>query len=92
MAGLYMKYGTFTLVIWSSKEQQSSTSFSYLDVLITIDKGKYSNDVYDKRDGFNFTSLTCVATFPLSQLMGCTFPSLYDYVVHTCSSKIGTTT
>ena len=33
---------------------ESSTSLSYLDVLITIDKGKYSTDVYDKRDGFNF--------------------------------------
>ena len=33
---------------------ESSTSLSYLDVLISIDKGKYSTDVYDKRDGFNF--------------------------------------
>ena len=33
---------------------ENSTSLSYLDVLITIDKGKYSTNVYDKRDDFGF--------------------------------------
>ena len=27
---------------------------SYLDLLITIDSGKYSTTIYDKRDSFNF--------------------------------------
>ena len=39
---------------------ESSTSLSYLDVLVSIDKGKYSTDVYDKRDGFNFN----IVNFP----------------------------
>ena len=39
---------------------ENSTSLSYLDVLITIDKGKYSTDVYDKRDDFGFN----IVNFP----------------------------
>ena len=30
------------------------TKLSYLDVMITIDNGKYSTTVYDKRDDFDF--------------------------------------
>ena len=36
------------------------TTLSYLDLLITIDNGKYSTTVYDKRDDFNF----CIVNFP----------------------------
>jgi hypothetical protein len=39
---------------------ENSTSLSYLDVLITIDKGKYSTNVYDKRDDFGFN----IVNFP----------------------------
>ena len=34
--------------------KRTTESLSYLDVLITIDKGKYSTIVYDKRDDFGF--------------------------------------
>ena len=33
---------------------------SYLDLLITIDSGKYSTTIYDKRDSFNFN----IVNFP----------------------------
>ena len=39
---------------------ENSTSLSYFDVLITIDKGKYSTNVYDKRDDFGFN----IVNFP----------------------------
>ena len=39
---------------------ENSTSLSYLDVLITIDKGKYSTNVYDRRDDFGFN----IVNFP----------------------------
>ena len=32
----------------------------YLDLLITIDSGKYSTTIYDKRDSFNFN----IVNFP----------------------------
>ena len=37
------------------KTTQDPTALSYLGVMITIDNGKYSTAVYDKRDNFNFT-------------------------------------
>ena len=37
------------------KTTESSMELSYLNLLITIDGGKYSTVVYDKRDNFNFT-------------------------------------
>ena len=56
---------------------ENSTSLFYLDVLITIDKGKY---VYDKRDDFGFNIVNfphlCGNISPLGQLIGYIFPSL----------------
>ena len=37
------------------KTTESPTTLSYLDILITIDNGKYVTAVYDKRDSFNFS-------------------------------------
>ena len=34
--------------------QTCPTSLSSLDIMITIDSGKYSTAVYDKRDSYNF--------------------------------------
>ena len=42
------------------KTTESPTTVSYLDILITIDKGKYVTAVYDKRDSFNFS----IVNFP----------------------------
>ena len=36
------------------KTTECSTALSYLDMMITIDNGKYSTALYDKRDSFNF--------------------------------------
>ena len=36
------------------KTTECGTQLSYLDILITIENGKYSSAVYDKRDNFNF--------------------------------------
>ena len=36
------------------KTTECPTALSYLDVMITIDNGKYNTAVYDKRDSFNF--------------------------------------
>ena len=33
---------------------ESTTALSYLDILITIEHGKYSTTLYDKRDSFQF--------------------------------------
>ena len=55
------------------KTTESPTTLSYLDILITINNGKYVTAVYDKRDSFNFSIVNFVATFPLSRLMECTF-------------------
>ena len=35
------------------KTMECPTSLSYLDIMITIDNGKYSTMIYDKRDSFN---------------------------------------
>ena len=54
-----------------------SNILSYLDIMITIDSGKYSTAVYDKRDSFNFK----IVNFPqlcsniLNQHMVYIFPS-----------------
>ena len=37
-----------------------ATSLSYLDVLITVDNGRYSTAVFDKRDSFTFN----IVNFP----------------------------
>ena len=36
------------------KTTESTTALSYLDILITIEHGKYSTTLYDKRDSFQF--------------------------------------
>ena len=35
------------------KTAECGTQLSYLDILITVENGKYSTAVYDKRDNFN---------------------------------------
>ena len=42
------------------KTTECGTQLSYLDILITIENGKYSAAVYDKRDNFNFN----IVNFP----------------------------
>ena len=42
------------------KTTESCTTVSYLDILITINNGKYVTAVYDKRDSFNFA----IVNFP----------------------------
>ena len=42
------------------KTTESATALSYLDVLITIDNGRYSTAVFDKRDSFTFN----IVNFP----------------------------
>ena len=37
-----------------NKFTESTTALSYLDILITIEHGKYSTTLYDKRDSFQF--------------------------------------
>ena len=36
------------------KTTESTTALSYLDILITIEHGKHSTTLYDKRDSFQF--------------------------------------
>ena len=36
------------------KTTESPTTLSYLDILITIEHGKYSTTLYDKRNSFHF--------------------------------------
>ena len=36
------------------KITESPTTLSYLDILITVEHGKYSTALYDKRDSFHF--------------------------------------
>ena len=43
-----------------NKTTESPTTVSYLDILITINEGKYVTAVYDKRDSFNFS----IVNFP----------------------------
>ena len=42
------------------KTTECATALSYLDVLITIDNGRYSTAVFDKRDSFTFS----IVNFP----------------------------
>ena len=42
------------------KTTESSTTLSYLDIKVGIVNGKYSTEVYDKRDDFNFN----IVNFP----------------------------
>ena len=38
----------------SKKTTENMTALSYLDILITIENGKYTTTLYDKRDSFQF--------------------------------------
>ena len=60
------------------KTTESATALSYLDVLITIDNGRYSTAVFDKRDSFTFNIvnfLHLIKTSRQNQLMECIFLS-----------------
>jgi hypothetical protein len=62
---------------------ESSTSALYLDVLLNIDAGgKLTNQLYDKRDGFNFAIVnfpyTC-SNIPLSPAYGVYISQLIRY-------------
>ena len=54
-----MQLKTYILLSFK-KTTDGPTALSYLDIMITIDNGKYSTTVYDKRDSFNFT----IVNFP----------------------------
>ena len=58
------------------KTTECETQLSYLDVLITIENGKYSTAVYDKRDNFNFN----IVNFPY---LSSNIPSGPAYGVYT---------
>ena len=57
------------------KTTECPTILAYLDVLITIDNGKYSTTVFDKRDTFNFS----IVNFPH---MSSNIPSKLAYGVY----------
>ena len=57
------------------KTTESSTTVSYLDILITINEGKYVTAVYDKRDSFNLS----IVNFPY---LSSTIPSKPAYGVY----------
>ena len=58
---------------------ESDTTFSYLDVSISICQGKFITEVFDKRDNFNFN----IVNYPYmcSNIPTCTKPT---YGVYTC--------
>ena len=58
------------------KTTESGTALSYLDVLITIDNGRYSTAVFDKRDIFTFN----IVNFPHLSLIN--IPSKPAYGVY----------
>lgn len=57
------------------KTTENPSALSYLDIFITIDNGKYSTKLYDKRDSFNFD----IVNFPD---MGSNIPSKPAYGVY----------
>ena len=57
------------------KTTESTTALSYLDILITIEHGKYSTILYDKRDSFKFD----IVNFPD---MGSNIPSKPTYGIY----------
>jgi hypothetical protein len=68
---------------------ESSTSASYLDVLLNIDAdGKLTTQLYDKRDDFNFAIVnfpyTC-SNIPLSPVYGVYISQLIRYI-RSCST------
>ena len=46
------------------KTTESPTTLSYVDILITIERGKYSTTVYDKRDSFHFDIVNMSSNIP----------------------------
>ena len=69
------------------KTTESPTSLSYLDtcIMITINNGKYSTAVYDRRDSFDLISHTCVQIFHLNQHMVYTYISQLVRMGRICS-------
>ena len=57
------------------KTTESTTALSYLDIFITIENGKYSTSLYDKRDSYKFE----IVNFPD---MGSNVPSKPAYRVY----------
>ena len=57
------------------KTTECETELSYLDILVTIENGKYSTSLYDKRDSFDFAIVIFLPIFHLDLHMGYTFPS-----------------
>ena len=49
---------------------ESPMELSYLDLLITIDSGKYSTTIYDKRDSFNFNFPHMTSNIPCKPAYG----------------------
>ena len=60
---------------------ESTTALSYLDILITIEHGKYSTTLYDKRDSFQFD----IVNFPD---MSSNIPSKPAYGVYIISQLV----
>ena len=52
------------------KTTDGPTALSYLDIMLTIDNGKYSTTVYDKRDSFNFTIVNFSSNIPSKPAYG----------------------
>ena len=57
------------------KTTECETELSYLDILVTIENGKYSTSLYDKQDSFDFAIVNFLPIFHLDLHMECTFPS-----------------
>ena len=63
------------------KTTESPSTVSYLDILITINNGKYVTAVYDKRDSFNFSIVKVYSRSvdPRKLHVGVKY-----YVIHSC--------
>ena len=73
-----LKFYNITSELQLKKTTECGTQLSYLDILITIENGKYSTAVYDKRDNFNFNIVNFhifLLTSHLDLLMEFIFPS-----------------
>ena len=49
---------------------ECETKLSYLDILVTIENGKYSTSLYDKRDNFDFTIVNFPSNIPSGPAYG----------------------
>jgi hypothetical protein len=79
---------TWETCIYHLPETESSTSASYLNVLLNIDAdGKLTTQLYDKRDDFSFTIVifTLCSNIPLSPAYGVYISQLIRYTM-ACST------